>query len=310
MKARFGGPEGVFLPATKRQLVDIMREQQTPAGETVLRILEQGNTAAILKFGSEPDLVRILQHPTTSIACDCGASTDTRQHPRAWGTFPRVLGHYVRETNALTWEDAIRKMTGLPAATIGLIDRGFLVPGMAADVTVFDPSTVIDHATYDDAGQLSEGIRHVLVNGRVALRDGKVTGDHGGRVLSRTGHMPSRPMTTGPRVLDELSGRLHSEGGRDDVRIAIDVGQSPSNQRAAGTFRLSSGRSTFEAIDFGILQTAELWASFTARLRAQSTGEMRSAIVIIEFADPFVEGRPRTATVLLDGQPFATGVLQ
>jgi len=309
MKARFGGPEGVFLPATKRQLVNIMREQQTTAGETVLRILEQGNTAAILKFGSEPDLVRILQHPTTSIACDCGASTDTRQHPRAWGTFPRVLGHYVRETKALTWEDAIRKMTALPAATIGMIDRGFLAPGMAADVTVFDPARVIDHATYEDAGQLSEGIRHVLVNGRVALRDGAVTGDHGGRVVLRDRHMPSRPMTTGPRVLDELVGRFHSEAG-DDVRVAIDVGQLPSDRRAGGTFRLMNGASTLEAIDFGMLQTAEHWASFTARLRARSTGEIRSAIVIIEFADPFVDGRPRTATILLDGQPFVTGVLQ
>src|SRR2546425_11104629 len=87
-------------------------------------------------------------------------------------------------------------MTALPANTIGMVDRGCLAPGMAADVTVFDPNTVIDHATYEDAGQLSEGIRHVLVNGRVALRDGRVTGEQGGRVLMRSPHMPSRPMTT------------------------------------------------------------------------------------------------------------------
>ena len=106
-----------------------------------------------------------------------------RQHPRAFGTFPRVLGRYVREQHVLTWEDAIRKMTALPANTIGMVDRGFVAPGMAADVTVFDPATVIDRATYEDPGQLSEGIRLVLVNGRVALRDGKVTGEQGGRVL-------------------------------------------------------------------------------------------------------------------------------
>src|SRR5262249_57349489 len=97
MNARFNGAEGVFLPATKEQLVDVMHEMNASAGETVIRILEQGNTAAILRFGSESDLVKILQHPTTSIACDCGASTETRQHPRAFGTFPRVLGRYVRE---------------------------------------------------------------------------------------------------------------------------------------------------------------------------------------------------------------------
>jgi N-acyl-D-amino-acid deacylase len=313
MKARFGGPEGVFLPANKRQLVDVMREQQTTAGETVLRILEQGNPSAILRFGIEADLVKILQHSTTSIACDCGASVDTRQHPRAWGTFPRVLGHYVRETNALTWEDAIRKMTALPATTIGLVDRGYLAPGMAADVTVFDPATVIDHATYEDAGQLSEGIRDVLVNGRVALRDGKVTGEQGGRVLARTGHMPSRPMTTGARVLS-IDGRVLPDpkraGTRGEVRLAIDVGQSPWEPRPVGTFRLTDGGSTLEAIALGVLQTAEGWVSLTARVRMRPSGEERSAIVIIEHADPFVDGRPRTATITLDGQPFVSGVLQ
>src|SRR5439155_25245808 len=171
MNVRFGGVDGVYLPATKRQLADIVRESGVSPGEAVVRILEQGNESAILKFGSEADLVKILQHPTTSMACDCGATLNTRQHPRAWGSFPRVLGRYVREQRALTWEDAVRKMTALPANTIGMVDRGFLAPGMAADVTVFDPATVMDHATYEDAGQLSEGIRLVLVNGRMALRD-------------------------------------------------------------------------------------------------------------------------------------------
>src|SRR5207253_524338 len=154
-------------------------------------------------------------------ACDCGASTDTRQHPRAWGTFPRVLGHYVRETRALTWENAIRKMTALPAATIGMVDRGYLAPGMAADVTVFDPRTVIDHATYEDAGQLSEGIRFVLVNGIVALRDGNATGDRAGRTLFRTRHMPSRAMSA-------RASRALAQGKVDNVTIAIDMSQ-PAN---------------------------------------------------------------------------------
>ena len=174
-----------------------MREQQASAGETVVRILEQGNATAILRFGAEADLVKILQHPTTSIACDCGASTDTRQHPRAWGTFPRVLGHYVRETKALTWEDAIRKMTALPANTIGMVDRGFLAPGMAADVTVFDPATVIDHATYEMPAQLSEGIRYRA--GQRRRRAARRQGHRRARRprARRTAHMPSRPMTAG-----------------------------------------------------------------------------------------------------------------
>ena len=311
MNARFNGAEGVFLPATKQQLVDVMRQQQTSAGETVVRILEQGNVPAILRFGTESDLVRILQHPTTSISCDCGASTETRQHPRAFGTFPRVLGLYVRERKVLTWEDAIRKMTALPANTIGMVDRGFLAPGMAADITVFDPVTVIDHATYEDAGQLSDGIRHVVVNGRFALRDGKVTGEQGGRVLTRTAHMPSRPMTT--RVARQLSGpggvRLKTESG--EMRLTLDVTQTSGAPRAKGFFALSdpmSGR-TIDATEFGVLQTTDKWASFTARVRRAAGTEEQSAFVIVERADPFVDGQPTTVTVVVDGAPFVTGRL-
>src|SRR6266850_36325 len=228
LNARFNGAGGVYLPVTKRQLVDIIREQHISPGEAIVRILEQGNETAILRFGSEADLVKILQHPTTAMACDCGATTNTRQHPRAWGSFPRVLGRYVREQKVLTWEDAIRKMTALPANTIGMVDRGFLAPGMAADVTLFDPTTVIDHATYEDAGQLSEGIRDVLVNGRVALRNGKVTGAHRGQILSRTAHMPSRPMTT------TVARQVSVQG--PDVRI--DLTQTSSARRARGAIQL------------------------------------------------------------------------
>src|SRR5262249_26604920 len=194
MNARFSGVDGVYLPASKRQLADIVRDWSVSPGEAVVRILEQGNETAILKFGSEADLVRILQNPTTSMACDCGATLNARQHPRAWGSFPRVLGRYVREQNALTWEDAIRKMTALPANTIGMVDRGYLAPGMAADVTVFDPKTIVDRATYEDPAQLSDGVRFVLVNGVVQVRDGRVTGAHGGQIVTRSAHMPSRPM--------------------------------------------------------------------------------------------------------------------
>ena len=292
MNARFNGAESVFLPATKQQLVDVMHEMSVSAGEAVIRILEQGNTSAILRFGSEADLVKILKHPTTAIACDCGASTETRQHPRAFGSFPRVLGRYVREQKVLTWEDAIRKMTALPANTIGMVDRGFLAPGMAADVTVFDPNTVIDHATYEDAGQLSEGIRHVLVNGRFALRDGKVTGEQGGRVLARTKHMPSRPMTS--NVARQVS--LQSP------EVSMDLTQTSRARRAVGSFQFRDGTTTVATEEIGVLQTTDTCASFTARVRHAMTGEERSALVIVEQADPFDEGRA-TVTISLDGGP-------
>jgi N-acyl-D-amino-acid deacylase len=306
MDARFGGVTGVYLPSIGRELADIAREQQVSPGEAVVRILEQRNETGIMRFGSEDDLVKILKYPAAAIACDCGATLNTRQHPRAWGSFPRVLGRYVREQHVLTWEDAIRKMTALPANTIGMVDRGFLAPGMAADVTVFDPNTVIDRATYEDPAQLSEGIRFVIVNGVVALRDGKVTGDRGGRPLARTAHMPSRPMNAvaSPRRF-AVRGAL-----ADGTRVTIDLAQRAGETRAKGTFRLidAHGSTVLTATDFGVLQTTKQWTSVTGAARVD--GEPRAFTAIVEQADPFVAGSPRTLTVERQGQPPLSGVLK
>ncbi|BCS34981.1 N-acyl-D-amino-acid deacylase [Luteitalea sp. TBR-22] len=191
MDKRFGGPASVAFPQEARTLPDVMQAMQVRAGEAVVRLLEERERGIIARFGIEADLVKILQYPSTSIACDCGAVDGGATHPRYHGSFPRVLGRYVREQQALTWEDAVRKMTGLPATTIGMRDRGVLDAGKAADVTVFDPRTVIDHATFDKPTQPSEGVRVVLVNGHVALRDGVPTGAQGGRPLVR-GASPTR----------------------------------------------------------------------------------------------------------------------
>jgi N-acyl-D-amino-acid deacylase len=306
MDARFGGPTGIALPATQRKLMDIMREQQATAGETVVRILEQENPSMIATFGSEADLIKILQHPATSIACDCGATTNTRQHPRAFGSFPRVLGHYVRDTRALTLEDAIRKMTALPASTIGMVHRGFVTTGMAADLTVFDPATVIDRATYEEPARLSEGIRLVLVNGVVALRDGKVTGQRAGRVLTRTPHMPSRPMNTAARRLS-LKGTV-----TEHVRVDIDVTQEVGAARARGSFRLADGRSNtvLEGTEMGVLQTMKDWASFTARIRNRLTKAEGLVTVVVERADPSVADHPPTVSVEVDNVLGVNGTLR
>jgi len=123
MQDRFGG-EGLYLPASKREITDVMKEMGVSAGEAIARLLEQPNPGAvIIRFGLEDDLRKILQYRHSSIACDCGATTSTATHPRNYGTYPRLLGRYVRDDKVLTWQDAIRKMTSLPAATIGMIDR-------------------------------------------------------------------------------------------------------------------------------------------------------------------------------------------
>lgn len=262
MQDRFGG-EGLYLPASKREITDVMKEMGVSAGEAIARLLEQPNPGAvIIRFGLEDDLRKILQYSHSSIACDCGATTSTATHPRNYGTYPRVLGRYVRDDKVLTWQAAIRKMTSLPAATIGMIDRGYLAPGMKADVTVFDPATIIDRATYEDPAVLSEGVRHVFVNGVHALRDGAVTGERGGRaVLRGIGGLqePSRPTSMSARALT-------ARASDNDLEVRINISQRASDRRARGTFRVSDVQSkkTVTTGELGVLQAAESWASFTS----------------------------------------------
>jgi N-acyl-D-amino-acid deacylase len=278
MQARFGGADGVYLPELKQELSVIAREMQVPAGEAVVRLLERGSPGIIARFGIEADLVAILQHPTASVACDCGAVVKNAAHPRYYGTFPRVLGRYVREQKALTWEDAVRKMTGLPAATVGMVDRGLLAAGMAADIVVFDPATVIDHATFESPMVPSQGIRTVIVNGRVALRDGVATGEQGGRALRRLPHMPSRPMPTlAPQVLSRRA-------GSDQEAVVVDVTQPAGATAATGRVTVTQAASgvALTVTEFGRLQAAPGWASLTGRGRVRPSEPERSITVIVD----------------------------
>ncbi len=148
-------------------------------------------------FGmSEPDVVLALKQPWVSVDNDSqGTAPDgplgqEHPHPRAYGTFPRVLRKYVREEHALTLEDAIRKFTALPAQRMRLTDRGVLKQGMWADVVIFDPATIRDLATFEQPNQLSQGMNYVLVNGVPVIADGKMTGALPGKVLRGPGFQP------------------------------------------------------------------------------------------------------------------------
>jgi N-acyl-D-aspartate/D-glutamate deacylase len=132
----------------------------------------------------DDDIERILKDPGTMIGSDGIPSFGSaKPHPRMTGTFPRILGRYVREKGVITLEEAIRKMTSLPAQTFGLFKKGVLRPGMDADLVVFDPNAVIDKATFEDPSQPPDGIRWVVVNGEVAVEDGKIAGATSGKVL-------------------------------------------------------------------------------------------------------------------------------
>lgn len=155
--------------------------------ELVIEAIRRGGASAIYHVLDEGDVERIMRHPLTAIASD-GRLTrpgEGHPHPRWYGTFPRVLGHYVRERGVLELEEAVRKMTSLPASRLGLEDRGRIAEGVWADVVVFDPETVHDRATFEDPHRYPDGIPYVLVNGVVVVDGGALTDARPGRVLRR-----------------------------------------------------------------------------------------------------------------------------
>lgn len=167
--------------ATGRELADIARDWGVGLDEAADRLQPAG---AIYFMMSEEDVRRVLAFPHTMIGSD-GLPHDRHPHPRLWGTFARVLGHYCREEKLFALPEAVRRMTGLPAARFGLAQRGRLAPGAYADVTVFDPATVIDRASFATPTEPAAGIHLVLVNGKAVWRDGAATGARPGRALKR-----------------------------------------------------------------------------------------------------------------------------
>ncbi len=177
--------------ANGRRLGDLSAERNEPPYQ-VLRNLIIGDRSrtGMVGFGmSEENTVLILSHPSTMICSDGGARAPSgplakgSPHPRCYGTFPRVLGRYVRELHAFSLETAIRKMTSMPADRIGLNGRGRIEPGAFADLVVFDPDHVVDRATFENPHQLPLGIPHVMVNGEFVVRNGEHTSQTPGRIV-------------------------------------------------------------------------------------------------------------------------------
>jgi N-acyl-D-aspartate/D-glutamate deacylase len=141
----------------------------------------------------EQDVRAALADPMMAIGTDSGARGEdgplagTASHPRGWGSFPRVLGHYVREERLLTLEDAVRRFTSRPAARLGLRDRGLVKAGFAADLVVFDAGAIRDQSTFEDPNHYATGMRHVFVNGRQVLADGRFTSERPGQVVRGPG---------------------------------------------------------------------------------------------------------------------------
>ena len=202
-----GGPQDVMIgvvqnPELKKfqgkRLSDVAKAWNKDPLDTLLDFLVEDKAfTECAVFGmSEPDVSLALQQPWVSVDNDSSGTSpegilgEEHPHPRAYGTFPRILRKYVREEKKLTLQEAIRKFSALPAQRMRLTDRGVLKQGMWADVVIFDPETVRDLATFDDPNRLSEGMDYVLVNGVPVIEEGKMTGALPGKVLRGAGYKP------------------------------------------------------------------------------------------------------------------------
>lgn len=173
-------------------LAEVLRQQEREvshenAADLLMELVEAGNCSAVFHAMDEADVIRIMQHPMTMPSSDGGveAPSERAPHPRNYGTFARVLGHYVREKNVMPLHTAIHKVSGLPAWRIGFEERGRIEAGAIADIAVLDPATVIDKATFEDPHQYAEGAHHVLVSGEPVLLDQEMTGARPGKILKK-----------------------------------------------------------------------------------------------------------------------------
>ena len=174
-----------------RTIAEIARDEGKDPLDTVMDIVlaDHGNTMRVTFGMSEEDVRSALRHPLVSMCTDSETSAEDgilsheRSHPRAWATTARILGHYVREVKLIPLEEAVRKMTSLPASRMRLRDRGLLRPGMAADIVAFDPDTVRERSTYADPNHYSQGFEYVAVNGELVVDGGKITDARPGRPI-------------------------------------------------------------------------------------------------------------------------------
>jgi N-acyl-D-amino-acid deacylase len=209
-----GGWSGIVIGGTRSQrnawlagktLADLGKIRGKDPADAFFDLLieEHGQVSCMPFMMNEKDVITLMQAPWVDICSDGSALTvggllgEGHPHPRNYGTFPRILGHYVREEHALTLEDAVRRMTSLAAERMGFTDRGLLRPGYWADVVVFNPDTVKDTATYANPEQYPVGINYVLVNGKIVIDQGKHTGARPGMALRGPGYPASTARKAG-----------------------------------------------------------------------------------------------------------------
>ena len=204
-----GGATGVMLstvvdPSLRKlegkTLEEIGKEMSKDPRDALmdLVIADRGESSVIISIMREDDVKLALSNPMVAIGTDSGARaedgpfSESKSHPRAWGSFARILGKYVRDERLMTLEEAIRRFTSRPAARVGIADRGMLRPGFKADITIFDPARIRDVSTFVDPTHYSEGVQHVLVNGTAVVSGGKITSARPGQPIRGPGYHATR----------------------------------------------------------------------------------------------------------------------
>ena len=200
-----GGADGVMLSSVLdptlrkwegKTLAQIGKEMGKDPRDAVMDLVvaDRSESSVIISIMREDDVRLALSSPLVAIGTDSGAKaedgplSESKSHPRAWGSFARILGKYVRDEHVLSLEEAIRRFTSRPATRVGLSDRGILRPGLKADVTIFDPARIRDVSTFTDPAHYSEGVQHVFVNGKAVVSGGKITAERPGEALRGPGY--------------------------------------------------------------------------------------------------------------------------
>ncbi len=233
------GPEGILIvsvldPALKpkyqgKRLSQIAAEEKKDPLDALMDIViaDHDNTGAVYFSMSEDDVKTAMRQPWVSVGTDYGEAAPDGPlsrflgHPRGFGSFTRILGKYVREENVLTLEDAIRKFTSLAAQRVRLNQRGRIAQDYFADITIFNPETVADRATFENPGQLSTGIEYVLVNGSLAFEHGRVTNDSAGRPLRGPGYAMQAYAPDGLPPRGAIEGVVTDTDGRPVPRTSV-----------------------------------------------------------------------------------------
>jgi N-acyl-D-amino-acid deacylase len=254
-------PNPSYAGKTVRQIAQL---RGTDPATTLMALIAEtqgpGRTESVVATGmDERDIERLLAWPWTNI---CSDGELEGAHPRSYGSFTRVLGHYVRERHVLTLEDAIRKMTSLPAANVGITDRGTIRPGLSADLVLFDPATIAERATIAEPNATSIGIETVWVNGEVVYDHGKPTGRHPGHALRRTDSMLQDAPAT-PTLEQRIDAFVRDEMQRQRIP-GVAIGIANKGEVSARGYGYANLEHFAPVNDETIFQSGSLGKMFTA----------------------------------------------